>query len=184
MCLFFSALCSAQLSSGTVTVAPQLPSTDTLSPLCAPDRLSWRMSSLAGRSSTRCWSRPKPSWLSTPSRSRRRPWPTEKVCSPLLSLPSAAPAKMSKSPTSPLLGGRKPKVQVVGSSTGEIIQLLASGCGPPLSDVTLGEVSGRGPITQQLCSDTRYLGSIIQKARLLSPLTRSSFSLSGCCALG
>lgn len=44
-------------------------------------RHSWRTSSLAGHSSTQSWSLPRPFWLSTPSRSQRRPWPMEKVCS-------------------------------------------------------------------------------------------------------
>lgn len=46
-----------------------------------PCRHSWRMLSLVGPSSTLFWSLPRPFSLSTHSRSQRRPWLMEKVCS-------------------------------------------------------------------------------------------------------
>lgn len=60
-------------------------------PLSFPSlhRRSWRRWSLVGRSSTRCWSPPRPFWLSTPSRNRRRPWPTGKVLHTSDSVPTA-----------------------------------------------------------------------------------------------
>lgn len=66
---------SADLERG---VAPIEPGCETFS-FPSLYRRSWRRWSLAGRSSTRCWSPPRPFWLSTPSRNQRRPWPTGKV---------------------------------------------------------------------------------------------------------